>query len=57
MKKSLNVEQVKVTSFSVSDDSSTPSELPGDISFQRGCETWDFSCNGTCHYTCKGGFC
>jgi len=60
----LDLEQLEVESFFTAmsnDEGSIPVDGPepatGESSFIRGCETVAFSCGGTCHYTCAGGFC
>lgn len=56
--RNLDIHQLEVTSFTTGGTVSADNELEGDgVSFQRGCETWNFSCGGSCAYTCKGGFC
>ena len=52
--RTLNLDQIEVVSFTTLDE---PAVLADDSSFQRGCASWDFSCGGTCAYTCGGGFC
>jgi hypothetical protein len=54
MMKSLNLDEIEVVSFATNDE---PAVFADDSSFQRGCNTWAFSCGGTCAYTCGGGFC
>jgi len=52
--KSLNLDQIEVVSFATLDE---PPVFAADSTFERGCDSWAFSCGGTCAYTCGGGFC
>ena len=53
--RTLNLDQVEVVSFATLDEPAVVAV--DDSTFERGCDTWAFSCGGTCAYTCKGGFC
>lgn len=50
---SLNIEQLQVTSFSTGEGIVGDSLQEEDSTFVRGCDTYQFSCGGTCHYTCQ----
>lgn len=51
---SLSLDQLQVATFATSDaaDSYAPAD-DSEGTFCRGCDTWAFSCQGTCHYPCN----
>jgi hypothetical protein len=51
----LDVDQLEVTSFPTAPADSGVFRIEAeDASLQRGCDTWNYSCNGTCNYSCAG---